>query len=143
VTADPRRTFWDKVIIAHGQRQWFEDRGELKGGGLRLTRHYYDLHMLLASKFGQEALQNVELCDDVVRHARMFFDRKPFGLDKAVTGDFTVDPSPEVLSNLAEDYRKMSGMIFGDIPIFEDVMASISALQEQLAPDAAYRPTFP
>ena len=30
---DPDRTFWDKVVILHGLRRWFEIRGELRGGG--------------------------------------------------------------------------------------------------------------
>lgn len=30
-TVDPRRTFWDKVVILHGQREWWDRRGELKG----------------------------------------------------------------------------------------------------------------
>jgi hypothetical protein len=39
-TVDPSRTFWDKVIILHGLRRWWDRRGELKGGGQRVSRHY-------------------------------------------------------------------------------------------------------
>ncbi len=41
-TVDPSRTFWDKVVILHGLRRWWDRRGELKGGGQRVSRHYYD-----------------------------------------------------------------------------------------------------
>lgn len=35
-TVDPERTFWDKVVILHGLRRWFDKRGELRGGGQRV-----------------------------------------------------------------------------------------------------------
>jgi hypothetical protein len=37
----PQRTFWDKVVIVHGLRAWFERRGELRQEGQRVSRHYY------------------------------------------------------------------------------------------------------
>lgn len=51
-TVDPDRTFWDKVVILHGLRRWWERRNELKGGGQRVSRHYYDVYCLLASPRG-------------------------------------------------------------------------------------------
>lgn len=33
------RTFWDKVIILPGVRQWFERRHELRQEGQRVSRH--------------------------------------------------------------------------------------------------------
>jgi hypothetical protein len=44
VTVNAERTFWDKVVILHGLRRWFDRRGVLRGGGQRVSRHYYDLH---------------------------------------------------------------------------------------------------
>jgi hypothetical protein len=32
-TIEPRRTFWDKVVILHGLRRWFENKGELRQEG--------------------------------------------------------------------------------------------------------------
>jgi Nucleotidyl transferase AbiEii toxin, Type IV TA system len=42
-TVVAERTFWDKAVILHGLRQWFEKRGVLRGDGQRVSRHYYDL----------------------------------------------------------------------------------------------------
>jgi hypothetical protein len=56
-TVDPSRTFWDKVIILHGLRRWWDRRGELKGGGQRVSRHYYDVYRLLASEIGRKATE--------------------------------------------------------------------------------------
>jgi hypothetical protein len=43
-TVYPGRAFWDNVIILHGLRRWWDHRGELKGGGQRVSRHYYDVY---------------------------------------------------------------------------------------------------
>src|SRR5690606_29634839 len=69
------RSFWDKIVILHGLRRWFDIRGELKGNGQRVSRHYYNVCQLLASEAGQQALKDRGLGADCVAHARMFFDR--------------------------------------------------------------------
>ena len=46
-TVKPERTFWDKVIILHGLRQWHDRRNQLRHGGQRVSRHYYDVHQLI------------------------------------------------------------------------------------------------
>ena len=60
-TVDARRTFWDKIVILHGLRRWFDNRGELKGNGQRVSRHYYDVHQLLGADAGQLALKDRKL----------------------------------------------------------------------------------
>jgi len=49
-TIKPERTFWDKVIILHGLRQWFERKNELRHAGKRVSRHYYDIILLERSR---------------------------------------------------------------------------------------------
>ena len=80
VTIEPSRTFWDKIVIAHGLRRWHERRGILRHEGQRVSRHYYDLHCLLGSAVGNTALEDTDLGTDCVRHARMFFDRPDYDL---------------------------------------------------------------
>jgi hypothetical protein len=38
VIVDAERTFWDKIVILHGLRRWYEIRGELRGDGQRISR---------------------------------------------------------------------------------------------------------
>jgi hypothetical protein len=132
ITVDPERTFWDKVVIVQGLRRWFEKRHELRGGGQRVTRHYYDLHRLMASDVGPAAAANLALGADCVAHAKMFFNSPDLDLASAAPGSFALVPTPEMLEPLARDYRAMSGMIFGDPPAFDDVMASVIALEARL-----------
>ena len=131
-TVDPSRTFWDKVVILHGLRRWFERRGELKGGGQRVSRHYYDVFRLLASEPGRRAANDLEMAQDCVRHAKMFFNRPDFDLASAVPGSFTLTPRDGMTEILEKDYEAMSGMIFGTIPPFNGVMASIAELEQRI-----------
>ena len=131
-TVDPSRTFWDKVVILHGLRRWWDRRGELKGGGQRVSRHYYDVYRLLASEIGRKATGDADMAADCVRHARMFFNRPDLDLASAVPGSFALSPHAGMLDDLRQDYEAMSGMIFGPKPTVDEVAASISELERRL-----------
>jgi hypothetical protein len=131
-TVDPSRTFWDKVVILHGLRRWFERRGELKGGGQRVSRHYYDVSRLLASEPGRNAANDLEMARDCVRHAKMFFNRPDLDLASATPGSFALMPHDEMLDILRRDYEAMAGMIFGSIPSIDETLASIQEFEQSL-----------
>lgn len=136
-TVDPERTFWDKVVILHGLRRWFDKRGELRGGGQRVSRHYYDLHQLAAAPVGAAAIAEKTLGADCVAHARMFFNRPDFDLASAAPGSFALAPHDAMIAQLRVAYRAMQGMIFGDPPDFEAVLDSISSLEARLNENGA------
>ena len=83
-TVEAQRTLWDKVVILHGLRRWFDHRGQLRHGGQRVSRHYYDVFRLLESPTGKTAEADRQLGEDCARHARMFFNTADFDLDEAV-----------------------------------------------------------
>jgi hypothetical protein len=128
-TIDAERTFWDKVVIAHGLRRWFERRGELRQAGQRVSRHFYDLHCLFASDVGRSAVADEKLGADCVRHALMFFNRPDYDLASAVTGSFALVPTAEMIEALARDYENTASMIFGNPPRFEDILTSMEAIE--------------
>lgn len=128
-TIDAARTFWDKVVIAHGLRRWHERRGVLRQQGQRVSRHYYDLHCLLHSEVGKPALANRDLGADCVRHARMFFDRTDYNLSSAMAGTFAVAPTGAMVEALSRDYAATIAMIFGEAPTFDDVLASVDRIE--------------
>jgi hypothetical protein len=132
VTVDAERTFWDKIIILHGLRSWFDRRGALRGGGQRVSRHYYDVYQLLKSGTGKVALANPELGRDCVRHARMFFNSPDLGLTTADPGTFALTPTEPMIADLRRDYTAMSGMIFEEVPSFDAVLESIKKVELQL-----------
>ncbi len=112
-TVNPERTFWDKVVIVHGLRSWFEMRGELRGGGQRVTRHYYDLHRLVASEMGPTAAADLALGADCVAHAQMFFNSPDLDLASAPARELRARPDngdagaacPRLSSHERDDLR--------------------------------------
>ena len=128
-TIEATRTFWDKVVIAHGLRRWHERRGFLRQEGQRVSRHYYDLHCLLRSDIGEAALVDRDLGADCVHHARMFFDRPDYDLASAVPGTFAISPTGAMISALERDYANTTAMIFGTAPAFEEILASIQEIE--------------
>lgn len=131
-TVVAERTFWDKIVILHGLRQWFAARGALRGGGQRISRHYYDVYRLLDSDVGRAASSDLTLGVDCVRHARMFFNSPDLNLATAAPGSFTLSPSREMATELARDYAAMAGMIFGKAPTLEEVLGRIAELEARI-----------
>jgi hypothetical protein len=131
-TVVAERTFWDKVLITHGQRRWFERRGELQHQGQRVSRHYYDIYRLLGSEVGHGALADASLSHDCVRHARMFFDRPDFDLASAVPGTLALSPSTAMSEALRRDYNRMAGMIIGAAPEFDEVIARLREFERRI-----------
>ena len=129
---DAERTFWDKVVILHGLRRWFDIRGVLRGGGHRISRHYYDVHELMSSDAGKRAIKDTALGEDCVAHARMFFNRPDYDLASATRPTFALTPEGAMYDDLRRDYGAMTGMIFGKPPAFEDVIESVAALEATL-----------
>ena len=132
VTIDAERTFWDKVVILHGQRRWFERRGELRRQGQRVSRHYYDIYRLLRSDIGQRAARDLDLARDCARHARLFFNSGDLDLASAHPGTFALSPLPEMDIQLRRDYTTMAGMIFGEVPEWEIIVETIRQFEEQV-----------
>ena len=54
------------------------------------------------------------------------------GLDRANAGTFSLVPAKEMIEHLRRDYARMAGMIIGDPPEFDEVMASVADLEEEL-----------
>lgn len=87
---------------------------------------------IFQSQLGARAVTNRALGLDCVAHARMFFSSPDLGLDYAAPGTFSLTPTNEMIEDLRRDYRRTAGMIIGNIPGFDEVMASIGALEEEV-----------
>jgi hypothetical protein len=121
-------------VILHGLRGWFEQRGVLRQGGQRVTRHYYDVSRLIESEVAQQAIARPELTIDCAQHPRFFFHSADLDLERAVPGTLAIAPLEAMLEPLRRDYDAMAGMIFGRIPAFDEIMAAVSDLERRVNP---------
>ena len=131
-TVVPERTFWDKVVMLHGLRRWYEKRAVLRHEGQRVSRHYYDVHRMMQAEVAERALSDHGLAADCARHAQIFFGSPDLDLHTARLGSFALTPSEGMIQHLRRDYERMTGMIIGTAPRFETVIESIQKLEERL-----------
>ena len=131
-TVVAERTFWDKVIILHGLRNWFDKRDVLRHQGQRISRHYYDVHRMLHSTLRLNAIDDRVLAADCAAHARMFFNSPDLALETAEPGTYSLRPSDAMIDDLRRDYGRMAGMIIGPAPAFDDIIESIISLEDEL-----------
>lgn len=74
----------------------------------------------------------MDLASDCTRHAKMFFNSSSLDLNSAKPGSFSIVPSQDMQKILKNDYKAMSGMIFGDIPDFSTILESLTVLEKDL-----------
>lgn len=132
VTIHAERTFWDKIIILHSLRCWYDNRKQLRHNGHRISRHYYDIYKLVHSSVGEIAKKDQVLAVDCARHAQLFFNSKDLNLKTARPGTFKIMPTAEMIEILKRDYQAMLGMVFGQAPDFKDVMDEVSNLESEI-----------
>lgn len=122
------RTFWEKATILHQEAN--RPEGNLQP--LRYSRHYYDLAMMAAAPVKDAALADLALLADVVEFKRRFYSRGWAQHDQAKPGTFKLMPSEHVLSTVAKDYAQMRNMIFGRYPAFDEIMATLQNLEQEI-----------
>ena len=119
-------------MILHGLRCWHDKRGQLRHDGNRVSRHYYDIYQLFYSEAGEKAKINRLMALDCANHAQLFFNSKDLDLQSARPGSFKLAPSAEMIEALKRDYLAMSGMIFGEIPNFKNVISAVNELENEI-----------
>ena len=123
----PVRTFWEKAVIMHQEANRVDGKVPM-----RYFRHYYDLYRMNNSFVKKEALNNIELLNEVRIFTITFYNRSWSRFEEAVPGTFKLYPNENSIPNLKKDYENMKQMIFGDSPSFEEVLSVIKKLEEEI-----------
>jgi hypothetical protein len=123
-----KRTFWEKATILHAEYHRPPERPIPD----RYSRHFYDVAMLAQGPIRAEALADMELLAQVVRHKETFYPSAWARYDLAHPGTFRLVPPETRLAALERDYRNMAVMIFGQPPTFDSIMATLRTLEEEV-----------
>ena len=103
LTVLPERTFWEKVTILHREAFRSEDRPF----PLRYSRHYYDLYKMVRTPVKDNALQDNELLERVIRFKDKFY-RCPWArYDIAKRGTMKLLLPEYNVAKLCSDYEHM------------------------------------
>lgn len=123
-----RRTFWEKATILHAQYH----RAPESAIPDRYSRHYYDVAMLAGGPIRAEALADMDLLAQVVRHKETFYPSAWARYDLARAGTLRLVPQEARMAVLERDYRNMATMIFGEPPPFDSIMATLTTLEQEM-----------
>lgn len=123
-----KRTFWEKATILHAEFYRPLEKQILD----RYSRHYYDVSMLANGPIRTEALSDIPLLAQVVRHKETFYPSGWARYDLAHPGTLRLVPREERLAALERDYRNMGVMIFGEPPAFKSILETLAALEQEI-----------
>ena len=121
----PVRTFWEKAVILHQEAN--RESGKIPQ---RYSRHYYDLYKMYYSNVKNDALNNLDLLDDVRLFTMTFYNRPWAKFDEAKPGTFKL--IPKNLDDLKNDYKAMESMFFREFPSFEEVIKVLKKLENEI-----------
>lgn len=125
------RTFWEKATILHHEAH----RPDGNPQPPRYSRHYYDLVMMAESPVKDQALADPQLLADVVDFKQRFYPRSWAKYELARPGTLQLVPDHAVRAAVETDYRAMQEMIFGKQPSFDDLMAALHRLEQEINQD--------
>jgi Nucleotidyl transferase AbiEii toxin, Type IV TA system len=116
-----KRTFWEKAKILHAE--YFRPLDKPLPD--RYSRHYYDVAMMAKGPIKAEALADLPLLAQVVKHKETFYPSGWARYDVASPGSFHVAPAKERIDALQRDYKNMAPMVFGEPPTFDSMMETL------------------
>lgn len=123
------RTFWEKATILHAEAF----RPATKALPARYSRHYYDLVMMAADPAVKEtAFSDLGLLRTVVEFKAKFYPASWANYDLSLPPTMRLLPAAHNLKTLADDYKQMELMFFGDIPGFADLIDSLRDLEKEI-----------
>lgn len=123
-----KRTFWEKATILHAEYH----RPAEKALPDRYSRHYYDVAMLAQGAIRAEALADMDLLAQVVKHKETFYPSAWAQYSRARQGSLRLLPAEARMAALERDYRSMSVMIFRAPPPFATIMDELRKLEEDV-----------
>lgn len=127
-TVDVERTFWEKVTILHKTACSYEQ----KGIPSRYARHYYDLYQMCHSNMKEKAFSRKELLEQDVKFKLKFYYAKNASYETAKFGTLRLVPDSAAINDLIADYDHMKDMIYGEKPEFNEILKTISELEDEI-----------
>lgn len=124
-TTTAERTFWEKTTILH--REAFRPEGLPVAS--RMSRHYYDIYRMTKLGILDKVMSQPELLTQVADFKTKFYPQKWARYDLAKNGTLKLTPPKYSLEAIRKDYANMAGMIYGEIPTFNNLMRCIAEIE--------------
>jgi Nucleotidyl transferase AbiEii toxin, Type IV TA system len=127
-TVNPQRTFIEKVLLLHEE---FLKQPE-KSKPNRMSRHLYDIHRMMDTDFGLNAVKNEVLFQTIVAHRKKYTPIKNIDYSFHTLQSINIIPPDDRIVAWKQDYQIMkSNMIYGDAPSFETLLKRMNLLKKR------------
>lgn len=123
----PTRTFIEKALLLHEEfsKPIYKIRTD------RLTRHFYDLDKMMTAGYGEQAIEDDELFQNIVEHRKNVNPLRGLDYSNHEKGKLSIIPPDEVISNWEEDYKTMQeNMIVGDSLNWNELMKQMKKIED-------------
>ena len=98
-----------------------------------MTRHLYDIAKIDDSVYADEAINDRDLYDKIVKHREMLTKVSWVDYKKHSPDQIRFIPPIHVIGEWEKDYREMQeSMFYGDTLTFSDLISKLSKLQEKI-----------
>ncbi len=128
-TANPERTFLEKIFLLHEEFQKPLENVKVE----RMSRHHYDIEKLMRLEASVAVLHNVELYQTIVEHRSKLTPLAEVDYTRHKPQYIRFLPPEELMPAWEADYKQMQeSMIYGKSLPFNELMAKLSELQSQI-----------
>lgn len=125
-TITPTRTFLEKAFLLNEEYQRHNPRTE------RMSRHLYDLEKLMDTPFAVEALENMNLYQEIIAHRKRFYHVGAVDYELNNPSTISFCPTGNLRDMMRMDYEVMkNSMIYGGKLSFEILIERLEQLQKR------------
>jgi len=96
------------------------------------SRHYYDMAIMAQSAVKQEALDDLELLEQVIDFKNKFYPASWAKFDEAKPNTLKLVAPDFRLNELKKDYKAMEYMILDKYLKFEEIIETLQTLEDEI-----------
>jgi len=127
VAVDCLRTFYEKITILH------REANRTNGNYLdRYSRHFYDAYKMIQTDIKEKSFENIALLKSVIDFKKKFYASNWAKYDDIMNGNLKLIPPKEGLEAFSKDYDKMQNMLFGEKPLFDEIISTLKEYENEL-----------
>ncbi len=121
-TIYPEKTFLEKMILLH--EEFTKPKEKIRYH--RMSRHLYDIGQIISTEFGERALKNELLFQEIIKHRAKYTPIKTVNYSKLELNNLRIIPPDEFIDQYEKDYSEMQeNMIYGEKISFNKLINKI------------------
>lgn len=118
----PEKTFLEKMTLLHEEFSKLKEKIRYH----RMSRHLYDIGQIISTEYGERALKNESLFQEIIKHRAKYTPIKTVDYSKLELNKLKIIPPEEFFDQYEKDYSEMQeNMIYGEKISFKELIEKI------------------